>query len=349
MRSSPMLRGALYGIAAAALFGMSAPFAKVLVAHSGPVALASLFYLGAGCVLAAFERVRGPHSEPPVRASDLPILAGVVFLGGVAAPVLLLIGLANTSGVAGALLLNLEAPATMMVALCLFGEHLSGREAVGAAVVVTGAALLAVASPSRTGDAIGVVALAGACVTWAFDNNLTQRLSLRDPVSIVRIKTLGAGLTNLVVAIAFRDAFPPAKPLLAALALGALSYGVSIVLDTYALRLIGAAREAVYFATAPFFGALLAVPVLGEPLHALDVIAGAAMGLGVTLLLRARHSHLHHHDVLIHEHLHPHDDHHRHDHESGVPVPPIHSHEHMHAPLSHAHPHVSDAHHRHRH
>lgn len=59
---------------------------------------------------------------------------------------------------------------------------------------------------------------------------------------------------------------PGAHILAIALGLGVLSYGASVVLDAYALRLHGAAREAAYLATAPFVGAAAAVPLLGEQL-----------------------------------------------------------------------------------
>ena len=48
-----------------------------------------------------------------------------------------------------------------------------------------------------------------------------------------------------------------------AMGVGFVSYGVSIVLDVYALRYVGAARESAYFATAPFAGAIAAVPASG--------------------------------------------------------------------------------------
>ena len=115
----------------------------------------------------------------------------------------------------------------------------------------------------------------------------------------------------------------------------------------YALRLLGAAREAAYFATAPFMGATLALPLLGETPGALELGAGALMAAGVWLLARERHGHLHTHDAIEHEHQHVHDEHHRHAHE-GPAVEP-HSHWHRHDPISHDHPHLPDLHHRHRH
>jgi hypothetical protein len=132
-----------------------------------------------------------------------------------------------------------------------------------------------------------------------------------------------------------------------ALVVGALSYGLSIVLDTYALRLLGAAREAALFATAPLAGAMLAVPLLGERLAATDVIAATSMVLGVVILAWTRHAHPHSHEVMAHDHAHVHDAHHSHPHDGPVVEP--HAHFHVHAALVHDHPHAPDAHHRHSH
>ena len=58
-----------------------------------------------------------------------------------------------------------------------------------------------------------------------------------------------------------------------------------------ALRLHGAAREAAYFATAPFVGAAAAVPLLGDSLGLPELGAMGLMALGVVLMMRERHAH----------------------------------------------------------
>jgi drug/metabolite transporter (DMT)-like permease len=73
-----------------------------------------------------------------------------------------------------------------------------------------------------------------------------------------------------------------------ALLLGFVSYGLSIVLDVYALRFIGAAREAAFFAVAPFAGAVAAVPLLHERFTVRDYGAGVLMALGIVLIVRGR-------------------------------------------------------------
>jgi drug/metabolite transporter (DMT)-like permease len=194
----------------------------------------------------------------------------------------------------------------------------------------------------------GALAVAGACAAWAIDNNLTQRLSLRDPLAVVAVKGLGAAPVALAIARGTGAPWPPATALAGALALGALSYGLSLVFYVRAARTLGAARTGMLFAAAPFIGAALAVPIAGEQPSLRLAGAAALIAGGVALLLAERHEHTHTHDPLEHEHTHVHDEHHQHVHH-GDEGPEPHSHAHRHEPLTHAHPHASDAHHRHKH
>lgn len=347
-------RGGAYGLLAASLFGLSVPLSKLLLSQASPLVLAGLLYVGGGVGLmgmGAIRRVgskRSRRREAPLEWRDLPLLLGIVSLGGVAGPVLMLTGLERLSGVAGALLLNLEGPLTVVVAVVLFREHLGRSGVLATAAVFIGAAVLGLEEGSFSGDPFSVLAIMGACLAWAVDNNLTQRLTLKDPLAIARVKCLSAGLCALGIATWLGQEIPSAKIVLSAGLVGFFSYGLSLLFDTYALRLIGAAREAAFFATAPFIGAVASLPLLGESLRGLQVVAAGLMILGVVLLVREKHSHLHVHAPLVHEHLHSHDEHHQHSHPDGRGDGP-HSHPHRHEELTHEHPHVSDVHHRHRH
>ncbi len=112
----------------------------------------------------------------------MPLLAGIILCGGILGPVLMLVGLGRLSGMAASLLLNLEGPFTILLALFVFGEHLGRSAALAAGLVLTGAMVLGIQAGEVRGDVLGVLSLAGACLAWAVDNNLTQRLSLKDPV-----------------------------------------------------------------------------------------------------------------------------------------------------------------------
>ena len=352
--SSPQFLGAAYGLAAAALFGISTPFAKLLLPKSGPLLIAGLLYLGAGLGLLAFEllilrRSRADPREARVRPSDRWLLGGIVLTGGILGPVCMLWGLQRLSAVLGSLLLNLEAPLTILLAVVFLREHMGRLEIAAAMLVFVGAAVLAYQPEDTRADPLGLLAIMAACLCWAVDNNLTQRVSLRDPVTVTRIKALGAGACTVSLAVITGQTLPRPSILIATFFLGLISYGVSLVLDTYALRLLGAAREAGFFATAPFMGAAAAIPILGERCGPREGLAAAVMAVGVLLLLREHHAHKHTHEEVEHDHAHRHEDHHKHEPDALDHVGETHAHLHWHLPLTHDHPHVSEAHHRHGH
>ena len=347
-------QGAIFGLTAALLFGISPPFAKLLLPESGPILTAGLLCLGAGLGLLFFEMTGRPWvnsgmKEAPVQRADAGLLAGVIFTGGMIGPFLMLFGLARLSGVLTSLLLNLEAPFTVLVALLVFREHLVRLELAGILTIVGAAGILTYQPGAVRGDALGILAVLGACLCWAIDNNLSQRLSLRDPLVVTRIKTLGAGIGMLGFAAVTDQRWPSFTITLATLLLGLISYGMSLLLDMRALRLLGAAREAGFFATAPFIGAVVAVPVLGERWETQDAVATALMMVGVVFLLRGHHAHTHTHDEVEHDHIHDHEEHHDHAHDGEPVLQEPHAHMHRHLPLTHDHPHLSELHHRHDH
>ena len=166
---------------------------------------------------------------------------------------------------------------------------------------------------------------------------------------------------NLGLALLTGASLPPAGVVAQSALLGFASYGASLVLFVLALRHLGTARTGAYFSVAPFAGALLALPLLGEPLTLPLLAGGALMAIGVALHLTEKHAHAHLHEALTHEHEHTHggieggDVHHAHTHAGqGQDLDPVtpgasHSHVHQHLPLAHSHAHFPDAHHRHGH
>lgn len=343
----------LYALMSAALFGISTPAAKELVGAIDPIVLAGLLYCGAGIGVAVLRRVL-PHvvsAAPEARLTrkELPWLAGGIAAGGVAGPLLLMLGLARTDAASASLLLTLEGAATALMAWFIFRENFDRRIALGMVFLVAGAMVLAWTGTPTLADVIGPLAIVGACVAWGLDNNLTRKVSLADPLQIVELKGLLAGPFNLVLGLVAGAALPDLTPALFAGVVGFVGYGLSLVLFVVALRHLGAARTGAYFSTSPFLGSAAAVVALGDPVTLQLVGAGMLMAVGVWLHLTERHEHEHAHEVMAHAHPHLHDEHHRHAHGPHDPPGEPHTHFHEHAPMRHDHPHAPDMHHAHQH
>lgn len=343
-------RATLFALSSALLFSAAAPAGRVLLADLPPLRLAGLLYLGAGLgVLPAVLRRRAGRGDVRISPghASLRHLAGAILAGGVVAPVLLLLALQREHASAVSLWLNLELVATALLGVAFFGEHLHRPGWIGIAGAAAAGALLAAGSgwPGLSAAALSV----GACVCWGLDNQWTALVDGLSPAESTLWKGLVAGSTNLLLGVALEPSRLAPFPVVAALGVGALSYGVSLALHIAASQDLGATRAQVIFASAPFFGAALAVAVLGEPFGWGHAVAAFGFALSVALVLRDRHDHRHTHRGTEHSHSHRHDDgHHLHTHPDAAPAL-RHSHWHRHEPMAHAHPHRPDLHHRHDH
>jgi drug/metabolite transporter (DMT)-like permease len=287
-------------------------------------------------------------TEAPIRRRDLGWLAAVVLAGGVAGPLLLMLGLAATPASSASLLLNLEGLFTLGIAWIVLRENVDLGIGLGAAAILLGALLL-----SWTGQSGGMnwraLAIVGACAAWGLDNNLTRKLSSADPLQLAMIKGLVAGACNASLGLFQASFLPAVSSIAAAMAVGFVGYGVSLVCFILALRHLGAARTGAYFSFAPFVGASIAVLVFGEPMTPTFLVAAGLMAAGLYLHVAERHEHEHVHEPMAHEHRHVHDAHHQHAHGPDDPPGEPHTHRHTHVRLVHSHLHYPDIHHRHRH
>ncbi len=353
MSAAASRSGVVQALAAAALFGASTPLAKLLVGAMSPVLLAGLLYLGSGIGLLgwrlAWRRTRRPAREAALTQHDVPWLAGAILAGGVIGPLLLMLGLTHVAAAPASLLLNLEGVFTALLAWYVFRENFDRRIALGMALIVAGGVVLAWPEAAAGSPSPWALAIAGACLAWAIDNNLTRKVSAGDPVQIAGLKGLVAGFVNTGIALSTGDILPGVPAVVAAGLVGLLGYGVSLVLFVLALRRLGAARTGAYFSTAPFLGAALSLIVLREAPAIAFWGAAALMAAGVWLHVTERHEHEHAHEALAHDHTHVHDEHHQHAHDFPWDGCEPHAHFHVHAPLVHAHPHYPDLHHRHAH
>ena len=349
VQTGQIRRGLAVAGLAALLFGMTAPLLKRASAGVGTLAAASFLYLGAGlgaAIAAVFRPADRDRSGFTARQRARLVLLAA--LGAVVGPALLVAGLRRIDGATASLLLALEAPFTIALARLFLGEFIGGRVWAAALLIVAGGAALVVGSAGSSLSATGIFLVVAATVAWSLDNLLSRGLADRDPLRVVALKGLLGAAVSGGAAIVVGEARPPVPTILVLVALGAVGYGVSLQFYLRAQSVIGAARTASIFATAPFVGVVVALAFGASWPGVAFPVAGLLIAAGVALHVSERHEHLHQHLATRHEHMHRHDDgHHEHRHDP-MPVGP-HSHPHEHEAVAHRHEHSEDLHHRHVH
>lgn len=342
----------LLAVLAACLFGSATPISKLLLVSTNPFLLAGLLYLGAGLSLAPFVLRRGLlHRLVSLDRKNLLYVLGSITCGGIGGPVLLLLGLQVAKSASVSLWLNLEVVATLSFGHMFFKDRMTRSSALTAFGIVCASVLLSFDGGATS--ILGGLLVAAACLAWGMDNSLTSLIDGLKPQESTFLKGSVAGTTNLIVGLLISSEVQLSIPTTgAALLLGALSYGLSIVLFITAAQGLGASRAQLFFASSPLFGLLLATLILGESISALQIVALGIMAASYALLLTERHEHGHSHPSTSHTHWHRHSEgHHDHGHDHlGIFEGMFgHSHEHCHAATEHDHYHVPDIHHRHGH
>lgn len=282
MKNHPANKSILWAVLAAALYALNAPFSKLLLKNVSATMLASLLYLGAGLGMFLLSRVHKNSNDQRLSRRDLPYVLGMILLD-IAAPILLMLGLSNTTPANATLLNNFEIVATSIIALLIFHEAVSKRLWIAIVLITISSIILSFEDTSSLHFSIGSLFVLLACICWGFENNCTRMLSQSNPLEIVIIKGFGSGIGSMILAISVGERIPAFSDTVYALLLGFVAYGLSIFFYVRAQRDLGAARTSAYYALSPFIGVALSLLIFHELPSASFILALIIMIGGVAL------------------------------------------------------------------
>ena len=278
-----MRKGIIMAILAAVLYAVSSPFSKVLLNEMPPTLMAGFLYLGAGIgmsLIAVLRRVRQAEiTEIHLSKAELPYTVAMVLLD-IVAPICMLIGLSATTAANASLLNNFEIVATALIALVVFKERISKRLWMGILFVTFSSVILSFEDFSSLEFSYGSLFVLLAAVFWGLENNCTRKLSSCDPLEIVLLKGIFSGIGSIVIGLVLGERLMNLWSVIAVMALGIVSYGLSIYFYVHAQRLLGAARTSAYYAVSPFIAAFLSILIFGQMPEVTYFIALMLMAVG---------------------------------------------------------------------
>lgn len=257
----------LWAILSAALYAISIPLSKLLLAEIPPAMMAALLYLGAGIGMSiiwiARHKKNHRRSEFRLTKKETPLIEGMVVIN-IVASILFIIGIAMTTSSTASLLSNFEIVATAFIALIFFKETISKRLWIAIGMITFASIWLSVKDFHDISFTFGSVFILLGTICWGLENNITRILSIKDPLEVVALKGLGSGLGSLVISFMLQETATNVIYIVATLLLGFVAYGLSIYLYVYAQRYLGAAKTSTYYAIAPFIGVLFSFMILFE-------------------------------------------------------------------------------------
>ena len=327
------IKAIIYAFLAALFYAVNVPCAKLLLTDAAPTFMAAFLYWGAGIGVGIMYLFKF-HKEKPEQKlgrKDIPYTVAMVVLD-IVAPILLMAGVSIGTAANASLLGNFEIVATTLIALLFFKEKVSWRLWIAIALVTCSSIILSFSGTGSLQFSLGSLLVIGATVCWGLENNCTRSISDKSSYQIVTIKGLGSGAGAFIIAVILGEKLPPLKNIILILALGYVSYGLSIFTYVRAQKTLGAAKTSAYYAAAPFIGVLLSVLFLKEQLSFTFLIALLVMIAGTVVIV---------YETLVHNHTHVHKHYITHTHDGTTHTHLIeHSHEHSHVVSEEKHGHT---------
>ena len=278
-----MRKGIMMAILAAVLYAVSSPFSKILLNEMPPTLMAGFLYLGAGIgmsLIAVSRKARQVETtEIHLSKAEMPYIVAMILLD-IAAPICMLIGLNATTAANASLLNNFEIVATALIALVIFSERISKRLWMGIFFVTLSSVILSFEDVTSLEFSYGSLFVLLAAVFWGLENNCTRKLSSCDPLEIVLLKGIFSGTGSIVIGLVIGERLMNLWSVIAVMAVGIVSYGLSIYFYVHAQRLLGAARTSAYYAVSPFIAAFLSILIFGQIPEVTYFIALILMAIG---------------------------------------------------------------------
>ena len=269
-------------------WGLSTALTKIALQQLTPVDLFGLEIVLSAVPLALLAVARGARLGRP---SPVVLLLGVLEPG--LTYLLFDLGVRRTDASHAALLLALDTPATLVLAVAFLRERVDLPLMTSLALTVGGSVLVTWrtdgANSSVTGD---VLVIASACTAAAFAVLARHVAGTREPVVLTAVQMLGA----LMVAVpVFVTSFARGDSRLGgadgahvavAIAVGLLGGVIPFLLFNRAITQLTAARASLIGVLVPVLGAGASALLLGERITRLAAIGGVLAIAGVALAAR---------------------------------------------------------------
>ncbi|HJJ28994.1 MAG TPA: DMT family transporter [Methanocorpusculum sp.] len=263
-------------LVAACIMAAKTPVSKVLLAGADPMT-ASVFN-GAGAALGMLIVMFFARNTSLVdktrhlQKSDIPYLCGAI-LTSIGGSLFLLFGLLDAAASTASLINNFGTVATAVIAFLIFKEGISKRLCIGIVFTVLGCIALSVTDLTTLSFTPGSLLIILSCICYGFNNNFMKKISHRNPVEIVIVRSGGIAVGCLIAAFIYGSAMPSFTTIALLAATGFVFSGGLNFFVVYAQRYVGAAKTSAITAIAPLISVLICFVFLGEPLSLL--FAGA--------------------------------------------------------------------------
>jgi drug/metabolite transporter (DMT)-like permease len=282
-----MLKGAVYGLTAAAIWGGMYVVSDVVLRTIPPFTLLTVRLLLGVLVLGVILWRTGAALP---RGRDLFIVLGVGLLGFGISVGAQFVGTDKSTAVNGSLVTSASPAFILLFAALLLRERLTAQRIAAVALATIGVLVIIDLSKAdfSSDTFLGDVALAVAAMTWGLYSVLVRRVSGRLDTLVVTLVAFFGGLMLTVPASVVELQSRAIGSIDGGIILGVLYLGIvstagAMWLWNRAFALVDASVASLFFFAQPLVGAVLGVALLDQAMTPTLWLGGLLIGAGVLL------------------------------------------------------------------
>lgn len=279
-------KGIFLAVIAASLYALSIPISKILLGYVPSIMMAAFLYIGAGVgvflIIATKKLFNLKRKEEHLTKKEIPYII-ILIIFDIVAPISLMLGLQSTTAANASLLNTFEIVITSLIAFFIFKTKIHSRVWAGIVLITVSSIILSLKNVNDLSFSYGSLLVLLSCICWGFENNITKKISTKNPKEIVMIKDIFAGFGSLIIALLMGERSNAYWAILITMLLGFVAYGLSSMAYIYSQRTLGAPKTSIYYAVAPFVGVILSFLIFRDKIGLAYIVALIIMLIGAWL------------------------------------------------------------------
>lgn len=273
-------KGLLFAFLSAFLYDLNVPVSKYSLKTLSTNEILFLLYFGSavGLFLLMLINKKQKFSLKPQKGESIFIIGVIIF--DILAALFIVESLKYIDASTVSLISILEISFTIIISHFIFKTKISKNLIIAVILVSIGGILLSFDSSIKFKLSIASMLTVFATACWGLENNLTAKVSDKNPLLLVFYKCFAVAIFNLlfILNINIFELFINNWYLLV---IGFFTYGISILYYVYAINYIGISKTSIVFSFSPIFGALISLILFKEKITIYFVISLILMLMGI--------------------------------------------------------------------
>ncbi len=273
-------KGLLFAFLSSFLYDLNVPVSKYSLKTLSTNEILFLLYFGSavGLFLIMLFNKKQKFSLKPEKGESIFIIGVIIF--DILAALFIVESLKYIDASTVSLISILEISFTIVISHFIFKTKISKNLIIAVILVSIGGILLSFDSSTEFKLSIASMLTVFATACWGLENNLTAKVSDKNPLLLVFYKCFAVAIFNLlfILNINIFELFINNWYLLV---IGFFTYGISILYYVYAINYIGISKTSIVFSFSPVFGALISLILFKEKITIYFVISLILMLMGI--------------------------------------------------------------------